>query len=96
MLTRGADDNLHGNVGKHVESSAPGGPRDLSKDVARQWKGNDARPTVPGGVPETVGKTPGDPSIAPSRQMTGDPMTAAEPAAYSVGNSYHAGTRANY
>ncbi|HXJ25920.1 MAG TPA: hypothetical protein VNH17_09475 [Streptosporangiaceae bacterium] len=43
-----------------------------------------------------MGKEPGDPSIAPSRQMPDDPLTAAEPAAYSVGNSYHAGLKANY
>lgn len=83
--------------GKHVPSMAPGGPRDLSADVARQRAGTDARLTDPkGGYPETVGKIPGPPGAGASREMTGDPLTSAEPAAYSVGNSYHAGMRANY
>jgi hypothetical protein len=95
MLTAGP--NQAPPDGKHVPSMAPGGPRDLSKDLARQRQGSDARLTQPpGGYPETVGKDPGDPSISPSRQMPDDPLTAAEPAAYSVGNSYHAGMRANY
>ena len=95
MMTAGPNQAPPG--GKHVTSTAPGGPRDLSASLARQRAGNDARPTDPqGGYPETVGKEPGDPSIAPSRQMPDDPLTAAEPAAYSVGNSYHAGLKANY
>lgn len=83
--------------GKHVPSMAPGGPRDLSADLARQREGSDARLTEPpGGEPETVGLEQGPEGVEPSRQMPDDPVTSAEPAAYSVGNSFHAGMKADY
>ena len=63
--------------GKHVVSSAPGGPRDLSGALARQRAGSDARPTVPaGGWPATVGADPDASPNIPPQPGPGEVLTS--------------------
>lgn len=74
--------------GKHVLSSARGGPRDLSRALARH-RAREAGPTEPaGGWPATVGSDPDAPAVAASGRWTGDPLTSATPDAFTQGSAY--------
>lgn len=62
--------------GKHVPSSAPGGPADLSQRLAAH-RDKEAGPTVPpGGYPQTVGVAADPPAAELSSDTDGDIATA--------------------
>lgn len=89
MITRGPDEALPNDGGKHVPSTVPGqGPRDLSVDLQRHRDKPDASVTEPpGGYPTTVGTNPNAPA---DRQVSdeGSGVATSAPGAYSTATQW--------